>query len=93
MVAFPAEEAMSSPSALGILPGRAAPGRRGCEERESVVRMRGLLGPPSQGDHMCQCMRHRGWGATVRRARALSLLRPGESPGQGPVSVPKFRNH
>lgn len=26
-----------------------------------MVRVRGLLGPPSQGDHMCQCMRHRGW--------------------------------
>lgn len=62
---------MSSPSALGILPGGTASGRRGM--KREVVRVRGLLAPPSQGDHMCQCMRHRGWGATVKRARTLSL--------------------
>ena len=39
--AFPAWEAVSGPSALGVLLGTAAPARGGCQERESVVSMRG----------------------------------------------------
>lgn len=39
-VAFPAREAMSGPSALGVLLGMAAPARGGCGEK-SVVSLRG----------------------------------------------------
>lgn len=55
-----------------------------------MVRARGLLGPPPKGtDHMCQCMRHRGRGNSEEsEGPFLFLLRPGESPVQGPSVSP-----
>lgn len=71
----PAKEATSGPSAVGILSARAAPDRRSCEDRDSVVRVRGTL-PRLPYVPVPE-----------------TLLRPGESPGKGPLSVPKSGNH
>lgn len=68
------------PLSLGCPSWRGCLWQEGCEERDSVVRVRGLLGPPSQGDHV-PVHETQGLGSNCEESKRpfSCLVRPGES--------------